>query len=67
VIKNRTVPIFEPEEPWEREGFVPNVVFSNGWVLMPDNTVLMYYGGADTAIGVAKATIGDLLAALDVA
>ncbi|MCK4449226.1 MAG: glycosidase, partial [Anaerolineae bacterium] len=33
---------------------VPNVVFSCGQV-MRDDTLYVYYGGADTAIGVATA------------
>lgn len=45
-------PILSPELPWEREGLVPNVVFSCGAVEMPD-AFYVYYGGADTALGVA--------------
>ncbi len=61
VLHNRTEPLLSPELPWETAGFVPNVVFSNGWVKRPDGTFLVYYGGADTVIGVAEATREDLL------
>lgn len=46
-------PIMEPELPWEREGLVPNVVFSCGAIKWNDE-YLVYYSGADQAIGVAK-------------
>jgi predicted GH43/DUF377 family glycosyl hydrolase len=47
-------PIFTPEREWERQGQVPNVVFVEG--LVRDGARwLFYYGGADTAVGVAEA------------
>jgi predicted GH43/DUF377 family glycosyl hydrolase len=54
VLKRQEAPILEPEEEWERHGDVSNVVFSCGQV-MGDDTLYVYYGGADTAIGVATA------------
>ncbi|MGV8145534.1 MAG: hypothetical protein ACLKAK_04840 [Alkaliphilus sp.] len=45
-------PILEPELIWEKEGLVPNVVFSCGAVEVNDK-YYVYYGGADTHIGVA--------------
>jgi predicted GH43/DUF377 family glycosyl hydrolase len=53
-------PIFEPEELYEKKGNVPNVVFSNGQILI-DDTVFFYYGGADKVTGVATAKLEDLL------
>ncbi|MDB5264526.1 MAG: hypothetical protein JWN64_97 [Parcubacteria group bacterium] len=52
VIARTVAPILEPVLPWEREGMVPNVVFSCGIVLR-DDTLYIYYGGADTSLGVA--------------
>lgn len=46
-------PILEPERPWERIGNVPDVVFSNGADIYKDE-VYVFYGAADTRIGVAK-------------
>ncbi len=46
-------PILEPKLDWELSGQVPNVVFSCGSVKKGDK-YLVYYGGADTAIGVAE-------------
>lgn len=52
--------ILEPEEPWEREGDVPNVVFTCGTAEI-DGRAHVYYGGADTVIAVATARIDDLV------
>ena len=54
--------VFGPEAPYECSGDVPGVVFSCGWVLDDDgDTVRMYYGGADTVVCVATASLLELL------
>ena len=53
--------ILQPEDPWERTGYVPNVVFSCGAVAEPDGTVKIYWGGADTVMCVGEANITDLV------
>ncbi|BDG60675.1 glycoside hydrolase family 130 protein [Caldinitratiruptor microaerophilus] len=53
VLARQDEPILEPELEWEREGWVPNVVFSAGQAEVGDS-IYVYYGGADTVIGVAK-------------
>ena len=60
VLKRQEEPILEPEEEWERHGDVPNVVFSCGQV-MTEDTLYVYYGGADTAIGVAMCSKAEVL------
>ena len=45
----------------ERVGDVSNVAFCNGWVLMPDNSVLIYYGGSDTRCYVVRSTLDKLV------
>ena len=45
----------------ERFGDVPNVVFSNGWILDDDGTVFIYYGSSDTRMHVATSTLSKLL------
>jgi predicted GH43/DUF377 family glycosyl hydrolase len=52
VLARTAAPIFSPVLEWEREGTIKNVIFSCGIVLRED-TLFIYYGGADTAIGVA--------------
>ncbi|MDO9536542.1 MAG: hypothetical protein Q7J85_14735 [Bacillota bacterium] len=66
--------ILEPEQSYEvgvsGQSWVPNVVFTCGAVpardtdiLEDDDEILVYYGGADTIIGVASATVADLIPA----
>ena len=64
--------LLEPRLPWELSGQVPNVVFPSGMVLPThdgpgpapaDARVLVYYGAADTCIGVAESTVGELIRA----
>lgn len=52
VIARQKEPILEPELDWEINGLVPNVVFSCGAV-EANGMYYVYYGGADTHIGVA--------------
>ncbi len=47
-------PVFAPEQSWEKEGQVPNVVFVEGLIKEPKR-LLLYYGGADKYVGVAEA------------
>lgn len=53
-------PIFEPETSYEKVGQIPNVVFPCGAVLIGDD-LFVYYGGADTVVGVATVAIDKLL------
>ena len=45
----------------ERVGDVSNVVFSNGWARLPDDTVLIYYASCDTRLHVARSSVGRLV------
>lgn len=60
VLNRPTEPILEPEEPWERNGDVPNVVFTCGTAELDDD-YLIYYGGADRVIALATANKRELL------
>ena len=53
--------IFGPETYYERTGDVPNVVFPCGAIVENDGTIKMYYGAADTCIGLAEANIEELI------
>jgi len=52
--------ILQPEDPWERVGYVHNVVFTCGAIPEEDGTVKIYWGGADTVMCVGTARIEDL-------
>jgi predicted GH43/DUF377 family glycosyl hydrolase len=57
--------VFGPQASYERVGDVGNVVFPCGWVLEDDgDTLRIYYGAADTCIGLATASVEALLAHL---
>jgi len=60
VIYRSKEPILEPREDYERSGFVPNVVFSCGAILLK-NQLLSYYGGADAVICVATFNLDDII------
>ena len=62
--------ILEPRECYELTGQVPNVVFPSGMVVeetdaegyaLPLSPVKIYYGAADTVVGLAVTTVGELL------
>ena len=58
--------IFGPDARYEREGDVQNVVFPCGYTVGDDgDTVLLYYGAADTSICVATGSIRAMLEWLD--
>ena len=62
--------VLEPREIWEQVGQVPNVVFPTGLIVSSFNEkgfanlsseVKLYYGAADTHIGLATSTIKELI------
>ncbi|MBI4879365.1 MAG: glycoside hydrolase family 130 protein [Planctomycetes bacterium] len=64
--------ILEPRESYELVGQVPNVVFPSGMIVdafdaggfaLPEARVLVYYGAADTCVGLATSTVERLIAA----
>jgi len=64
IILSRSVDtIFEPTEEYERVGVVRNAVFSCGSVVRGDK-LFVYYGGADTVVGVATFSLKKLLTIL---
>jgi len=61
VVRRASIPLLYPTEPYETEGFFPNVVFSNG-VVEKDGQVFIYYGAADETACVAVTDVDHLLA-----
>ncbi|MBN2195082.1 MAG: glycoside hydrolase family 130 protein [Polyangiaceae bacterium] len=53
--------ILAPEETYELVGQTPSVVFTCGAVLEPDQSIKLYYGGADTVMCLATTTVERLL------
>jgi beta-1,2-mannobiose phosphorylase / 1,2-beta-oligomannan phosphorylase len=63
VLRRTPEPIITPTASFERNGFVGDVVFPSGLVDNGD-TLLVYYGAADTATAVVELALGDVLQAL---
>jgi beta-1,4-mannooligosaccharide/beta-1,4-mannosyl-N-acetylglucosamine phosphorylase len=53
--------ILAPEKDYEFQGQSPNVVFTNGTILEDDGTLRIYYGAADQVIGLAFASVEELI------
>lgn len=60
VIKRHPEPVLSPERDWELRGDVANVVFTCGAVLL-GHELWVYYGCADTVIGLAKMDVREFL------
>jgi len=72
VVARSRANILEPREMYEMVGQVPNVVFPGGMIVekfdkdgfaLPESPVKIYYGAADTVVGLATTTIAELLKA----
>ena len=55
--------LFVPETDYERNGFVPNVVFPTG-IVDRGETVLVYYGAADTYCAVVEFSLREIIGML---
>jgi predicted GH43/DUF377 family glycosyl hydrolase len=65
-ILRRTVgSVFEPTAEFEREGFVPEVVFPTG-IVEEGDSYLVYYGAADSCTAVVEFSRSEVLEALSV-
>jgi predicted GH43/DUF377 family glycosyl hydrolase len=60
VIKRADQWVFGPQESYETNGDVGNVVFPCGWIVNGDE-LRLYYGAADTCIASASAQLQDVL------
>jgi predicted GH43/DUF377 family glycosyl hydrolase len=52
--------LLQPVQDYEREGLVPQVTFPSGAVVV-GNQLYVYYGAADTVIGLAICNLQELL------
>lgn len=54
--------LFTPEAPYERVGDVSQVVFPCGYTVGEDgDTIDLYYGAADTSVGLARGSISEIM------
>lgn len=61
VIARSKYPLLFPEAEYEQQGRVRNVVFSCNAILEDDGMVKVYYGAADTCIGIAEAPLDEIV------
>ncbi len=54
-------PFLVPEEPYEKYGTVPDIVFPSGVILQKNGMLDVYYGAADTVCAKASLHLPDLL------
>ena len=54
-----------PQEKYEKEGVVPDVVFPSG-ALIENNQIKIYYGAADTSCALAEADFGSFMQSFEV-
>jgi len=52
--------LFQPEKEWELKGYINNVCFPTGTLIMGD-TLYIYYGAADERIACASVSLSELL------
>jgi len=52
--------IMEPEQDYETNGYYKGCVFPTGNVILND-TLYVYYGGADKYVGVATCSVNELI------
>lgn len=64
VIARTSEPILEPEEEYEREGDVPNVVFPEGVVVIGER-LLIFYGAVDKVCCAASVNLDELIEYLE--
>ncbi|MGB6043068.1 MAG: glycoside hydrolase family 130 protein [Pirellulales bacterium] len=63
VIGRSSEALLKPEAEYDREGFVPNVVFPTGLVEQ-DDTYLLFYGAADTYTAVVELSREEIISSL---
>lgn len=63
VLGRSIVPALEPVLPWEILGQTPRVVFPSGMVCREDE-LFVYYGAADSVIGLVRGSVREILASL---
>jgi len=53
--------VLSPRDPWERTGYVPNVVFTCGALPDDDGALRIYWGAADNVLCAGTARVDDLV------
>ena len=65
VLARSSRPLLAPELEYERSGFLHDVVFPSGHVMLDDGRIRVYYGAADSNLAAADFSVDDIVAHLD--
>ena len=65
VIGRSREPFLFPEAPYEKEGFMPNVIFHSGLVERGNGVLDLFYGAADEFTAGATVNVDDILATVE--
>ena len=60
VIGRLKKPLISPQDEWEKEGYVKNIIFPSGTAVFDDD-LYIYYGAADERVAVASVKLNSLL------
>ena len=60
ILHRAKTPLLEPDEHYENQGFKSGVIYVCGAILMAEK-IVVYYGGADSVICTASASLNDVL------
>ncbi|UCD37411.1 MAG: glycoside hydrolase family 130 protein [Fidelibacterota bacterium] len=63
VLARTDEPILSPREYYERIGDLPNLVFSCGAIVEPEEEIKLYYGASNSCIAVGTTTIDEIVKA----
>ncbi len=63
VIGRTTDALLVPEAPYDRHGFVPDVLFPTG-IVQRDDVLVLFYGAADTSTAVVELSCEEILSSL---
>ncbi len=65
IISIGKTPILFPQETYEKDGFFPNVVFTNGTIEKDNGELWIYYGACDETVCLFKTSVSELLLRLN--
>lgn len=65
ILYRSELPLIEPEMPYEKEGFMPNVIFPCGFIV-DDDTIKLYYGNCDENICLATFSLTELIKSMGI-
>jgi predicted GH43/DUF377 family glycosyl hydrolase len=65
VLARTNRPLLVPQAQYEHDGFLHDVVFATGHIVLDDGRIRVYYGAADTVLAAVEFAIDDILSNLD--